>query len=314
MKDVTGFKLELEIQACPLCGGDSFTRLANNDRYLMGLTTVGCNRCGLVQTNPRPSPRALDDFYRLHYRRFYQNAKKPDQEYVAALHKDVRLQYTAEYFQSTLKLPANAVVLDFGCGEGSLFAAMRKAGFTGEFYGVELNAEFGEYASEVGNATVFNEIKSPKPVDLIIINHVLEHLLDPIQTLQRLAGLLSPHGRIYMDVPDAAEYGAINDLHIAHLLHFSARTLSLVATAAGLAVESLEKHAPPHHPRSVRLVGTLNGPRRPAVFDAGEERGAWVAVSSAGRFGNTLRLRLAQIDSLRSAYRSARRILSSKRP
>jgi len=311
MNRVGSVDLQLEIQPCPLCGSSSFTPLARHDRYLMGITTVGCNQCGLVQTNPRPNLRALNDFYRFEYRRFYQGMRKPNQAYIAALHKDVRLQYTADYFVSELDVPPHAVVLDFGCGEGSLFAAMRKAGLAGEFYGIELNAEFGQFASELGNATVFNQIKSPQPVDLLIINHVLEHLLDPVGTLKEVAELLSPSGRIYIDVPDVEEYASINDLHLAHLLHFSARTLRQVASAAELVVQKVEKHKPPHHPASVRLVAARDGAARPPEMDVAQERRAWAAVESAGRFRNTLRLRLGRIGPLRAIYRSAKRVLKS---
>lgn len=310
MKYVGSFELALESQACPLCGGTAFTRLAHHDRYLMGLSTVGCTTCGLVQTNPRPNAQALNDFYRLDYRRFYQGTRQPDQEYISAHRKDVRLRYTTDFFATQLALPPEAVVLDFGCGEGSLFAAMRAAGYTGDFFGVELNAEFGEYASQLGNATVFNDVKSPRPVDLVVINHVLEHLLDPVGMLRRLAGVLSPQGRIYIDVPDAEAYEGINDLHIAHLLHFTERTLRQVALAAGLSVERVEKHAPPHHPASVRLVARAGGAAALGPFAPELEKKAWAAVAHAGRFSNTLRLRLGRIGPLRGAYRAARRLLA----
>ncbi len=301
-------ELDFEIRPCPLCSGMEFTHLASHDRNLLGIATVGCNRCGLVQTNPRPSAAGLHRFYRDHYRIFYQGATAPDQTYIASLNKDVRLAYTARFFKDTIGLKRDDVVLDFGCGEGSLFAALRHAGFTGAFYGVELNASFGEYASRYGNATVSNSIRSREPVDLVVVNHVLEHLDDPIGTLRELGKLIKPSGHLYIDVPDAEEYDKIYDLHIAHIYHFTERTLRTLVERAGFVVSRVEKHRPPHHPRSVRLVatpGSLSGSNElPSVS---QEAPAWAAVRSAGRYRNTVRLRLRRIGWLRKLYLALRR-------
>lgn len=301
-------QLDIGTRPCPLCGGTEFTPLSHQDRNLLGITTVGCNRCGLVQTNPRPSAAGLDRFYRDHYRLFYQGATAPDQAYIASLNKDVRLAYTAQFFSETIGLAPNAVVLDFGCGEGSLFAALRKAGFTGAFYGVELNASFGEYASRYGDAIVSNTIRSREPVDLAVVNHVLEHLDDPIGTLREISRLIKPDGHLYIDVPDVEEYDKIHDLHIAHIYHFSERNLRSLVERAGFTVDRVEKHRPPHHPRSIRLVASPAGAAAPTGLpEARGEQRAWESVRSAGRYRNTIRLRLRRIEWLRKAYLALKR-------
>jgi SAM-dependent methyltransferase len=282
--------------------------LASHDRNLLGVITVGCNCCGLVQTNPRPSVAGLDTFYRDHYRFFYQGATEPDQVYITSLNKDHRLAYTAEFFLQTLALSLDAAVLDFGCGEGSLFAALRKAGFIGNFYGVELNSSFGEYASKYGDATVSSAIHSREQVDLAVVNHVLEHLHDPIGTLREIRKLIKPNGYIYVDVPDAEEYGSIYDLHIAHIYHFTERTLKQIVQQAGFLVTRVEKHHPPHHPKSIRLVASPMSAEHPEdVHLPDSEIVAWGVVRDAGRYRNTIRLRLRQIGWLRKAYVAVKR-------
>jgi SAM-dependent methyltransferase len=302
-------QLDPRLQPCPICNGMEFRALAFHDRNLLGIRTVGCTNCGLVQSNPRPSAHGLNVFYRDHYRLFYQKTSSPDQAYIANLNKDVRLAYTASYFTKELCQSRDAVILDFGCGEGSLFAALRKAGFVGRFYGVELNANFGEFASRYGGATVANTVRAAEPVDLAILNHVLEHLDDPIGTLRQLAGLLKPDGRLYIDVPDADAYKSIFDLHIAHIYHFTMQTLPRLVERSGLMVTHVERHCPPHHPPSIRLVarnpqsGEIVTPR---TTRAEEETAAWAAISRSGRFLGTLRLRLARVPLARLAYRLVR--------
>ena len=303
-------KLEFANRNCPLCDAIEFKLLARNDRNLLGISTVGCRHCGLVQTNPRPSAVGLDRFYRDHYRLFYQGATTPDLAYISSLNKDVRLAYTARFFSQCVKLKPDSVVLDFGCGEGSLFAALRKAGFIGSFYGVELNSSFGEYASRFGNATVSNKISSREPVDLVIVNHVLEHLSDPVGVLMQLGNLLKKDGRLYVDVPDVDEYDGIKDLHIAHIYHFSERTLSKLVSRAGFELELVERHRPPYHPPSIRLVArfTGNGMEVPALSSL-NERPSWAAVRYSGRYLNTIPLRLRRNPYLRFIYFYMRNII-----
>lgn len=301
-------KFDVKIEPCPLCRGTEFTPLANHDRNLLGIRTVGCNCCGLVQTNPRPSATGLNSFYRDYYRLYYQGATEPDQLYITSLNKDDRLAYTAEFFAEKIALSLEAAVLDYGCGEGSLFAALRKAGFIGNFYGVELNSSFGEYASRYGNATVSNSIQARELVDLAVVNHVLEHLHDPIGTLREIRKLIKPEGYLYVDVPDAEEYGTIYDLHIAHIYHFTEKTLKNIVQQAGYQVNKVEKHHPPHHPKSIRLIASPISTADPSEIQLPDaEYKAWDAVRKAGLYRNTIRLRMRRIDWLRKAYLAFKR-------
>jgi len=57
-----------------------------------------------------------------------------------------------------------------------------------------------------------------------------------------------------VDVPDASAYSSLNDLHIAHLYHFSSRTLTAIAEKSGLSMSRIESHSPPRHPSSLRAL------------------------------------------------------------
>lgn len=292
--------------ACPACGCTRFDALASQDRYLMGLKTVGCMQCGLVQSNPRPTKDSLASFYVHHYRRFYQGVQEPDEAYVAQYNKDVRLRYTVDFLSQHALGDGACTLLDYGCGEGSLFIALRQSGFLGRLAGVEPNVEFGRFAAEHGNADIHATLSQVGMVDVVVVNHVLEHLLDPIGTLREMKEHLAEGGRLYIDVPDVEEYTSTGDMHIAHLLHFSTRTLQHVVEAAGYAVEICEKHAPPYHPRSVRLVArAAAGPAAALPTTPGGEAQAWHAVRRIQRseWKWTLKRRLSSIPLARTLYR-----------
>lgn len=298
-------QLEMRASPCPICAGEDFETLATGDRHGLGLVTVGCRRCGLLQTNPRPTAEGLQRFYAQHYRTFYQGVRKPSDEYVAANRKDVRLAYTVDFLQRALALGERHSILDYGCGEGSLFVALRRAGYAGQLVGVEADPEFGRYAAERGRATVHARLDDVGAVDAVVVNHVLEHIPDPVGLLRSLARHLNPGGAIYVDVPDAEEYGTIADLHVAHLYHFTGRSLACLAGMAGLVPHVCEKHAPPFHPRSVRLVATAGGPASAATPTPAGERAAWTQIRRLHRrsWRWTLRRRAAGLPALRQLYR-----------
>ena len=237
-------ELELHVteQPCPLCDERSFKKLASHDRHLLGLITVGCERCGLIQTNPRPDAQGLADFYANHYRKLYQGVTDPSQKYITQYRKDERLRYTARHLLSILDVDERSTVLDYGCGEGSLFIALRAAGFGGRLLGVEPNKNFARYAAEAGQAEVVSTLDLVERVDAVLLNHVLEHLADPVGVLADLGRHMSPDGRLYVDVPNADAYDHVGDLHLAHVFHFTRRTLQALVARAGFEVI----HAPGH--------------------------------------------------------------------
>jgi len=246
-----------ETVACPLCGGRRFAVLCETDRYDMDLVTAGCEGCGLVLTNPQPTARELDRFYERHYRSFYQRTDQPSLAYIREYRKDERGAYTAQFLRQHAALPATGAVLDIGASEGAILKALRDLLPDLQCVAVEPSPSFGEFARSYAGCEVHRDIdavrRGGRVFDLIVLNHVFEHLKQPVEYLAALAPLLTSAGRICLDA-----------LHIAHLYHFSRRTLLGTAAAAGYAAEIVESHAPVLHPKSVRTVLRRDAARAPA--------------------------------------------------
>ena len=81
--------------------------------------------------------------------------------------------------------------------------------------------------------------------DLITVNQVLEHVLDPIGFLRDLRSELAPGGMVYLEVPHIADIGHLPASHdrflMQHLWFFSTASLTNVCRLAGFEPIAVEK-------------------------------------------------------------------------
>ncbi len=281
--------LAKESPPCPLCEGKVFQKLATNDRYGMGVQTAGCLQCGLVQTWPRPTPEEMDAFYSYAYRQVYQAAVTPDAKYVARYHKVERLSYTAKLIASRINFFKGMRVLDIGCAEGTLLSNLKSHCKELVLVGVEPSESFAAYARKETGCTTYSNLNAlilsrEDKFDLVLVNHVLEHVNNPVTFIKSLKELTVIGGRIYIDVPDIAHYGHAENLHIGHLFHFSQRTLVAAVEKAGFSIQTTKSHAPPHHPASVFcLAEKKDSSSSIGHTKAQYEMNAWENVRKANR-------------------------------
>lgn len=226
----------LPASACFLCdSAGTLQTLATRDRHGRPLTTALCTHCGIVTTDPRPTPAEVDHFYRADYRREYKQSYTPKPRHVLRSGRVAleRLHYLLPLLSSGDK------VLDAGCGGGELLFLLRELGFDAD--GLEPNLGYGSTARDYLDLPVQvtgyqgAEVQ-PESRDAIVSFHVLEHLLNPVDALRTFANWLKPDGVILIEVPNVfsrCQWPA-SRYHRGHLQHFSASTLALTARKAGL--------------------------------------------------------------------------------
>lgn len=109
-------------------------------------------------------------------------------------------------------LPNARLLLDFGSGKGQFLAVAKSLGWKG--IGIETEAARGKFAKEKYGVEVQiyfyqNGLVGESPVELISLNHVLEHLPEPIPLLRKLLDQnLSKEGLLYVEVPRADSWQA----------------------------------------------------------------------------------------------------------
>ena len=235
--------VKLEDAPCPLgCPKSDENVLTGRDRLhnLPGeFTVVKCRSCGLMRTNPRPTPDTIG-FY-------YPNDYGPYQG------TEVTVAKTAtgfkQWLRSFLRLDSKGIpriaagnLLEIGCATGTYMEQMRREGWGVE--GIEFSHSAAKFARKKGLAVQVATVESAQaptqPVDVIAAWMVLEHLHEPVNALRKLLTWVKPNGYLIASVPDA---GSVlhqpfaekrYDLHLPnHLYHFTPSTIAQVLDKAG---------------------------------------------------------------------------------
>jgi SAM-dependent methyltransferase len=126
-------------------------------------------------------------------------------------------------------------VLDFGCGGGFMLQALD----VGRRLGVDVNPAALQAARDNGIEAFANLEDVPDMVaDVVISNHALEHVEDPLSVLREMARKLKSGGRIVAIVPcDVASYPFMKHDRDFHLFSWSANNIANLVTCAGFKVE-----------------------------------------------------------------------------
>lgn len=240
---------------CPGCGADDSDVVATiaadheyvgvlDDRLaIREFRMVRCRGCDLVYLNPRPDDLHIFDYYPPEYGCFAQCP--PKGRLMLCLYRALVWLKRRELLPL---LPERGTLLDFGCGNGHWLAALAPyAKPTQRLVGIDpapgpivsLAAQGVE--AHVGGEEKLAEVFEPNSVDLIILNHVIEHVPNPRRLLTSLAHVLRPGGEIRGVTPnvDAADARWLGGWWAGwhpprHFVLFDATTLAACAHDAGL--------------------------------------------------------------------------------
>jgi cyclopropane fatty-acyl-phospholipid synthase-like methyltransferase len=134
-------------------------------------------------------------------------------------HRDERVRYgkdvptldaTDPWHRIHARISPGATVLDVGCGSGELGVLLSQTAANVD--GIELNEERAAEARQRLRTVVNDEggpsvdADLPGPYDVVIFADVLEHIVDPAQTLSWAASKLAPDGKVLAMIPNSANW------------------------------------------------------------------------------------------------------------
>jgi SAM-dependent methyltransferase len=249
------------VAACPLCAGSENQPFDRRVFRSYPVQNVMCLICGFVYQSPRMDEDDLAAFYEAEYRRTYQGREEPT-------HKDLFVQEKrAEGLVSFLKeyLPASFVpksFMDIGCSSGQLLEKANGV-FGVQGVGIEPGEAYRSYAQRRGLNVVarLEDLAwiGDSTFSLVSMIHVLEHLPEPANYLQRLRqDYLANDSLLLVEVPNLYAH---DSFEVAHLSAFSSHTLKELLKKAGYDVLTVQAHG---NPRSKVLPLYLTALAQPA--------------------------------------------------
>lgn len=191
--------MELEqLHACPACGHTRFRRYKRIAEWRI----VQCHRCQLAFLNPRPSTAEQKRIYSI-YEGYPPLPTDPIEQRRLIDVENYRVAPLTE-----VRLPG--ALLDVGCGSGFFMALARERGWT--VMGTEIASHCVAYARERLGLDIFEgdltELDPARRFDVIAINHVLEHVADPIVQITAAQARLNDDGLLVVSVPNHRSFDA----------------------------------------------------------------------------------------------------------
>lgn len=241
-------------------------------------TLLRCVGCGLIYLNPRPTPSEIHTYYPSQYYcphyplEQLREGKRIDRVFkrlLGWLEKGImeefygypgtrrygfgrilrRLALYPEYWhlkfsgRDVIPFRGEGRILDVGCGPGKLLRVLRERGW--DCYGVDFSSVVVEHARnnyglnvELGD--LLEVTYKDNFFDVVLFNHSLEHMYNPVGTLKEALRILKPGGLLLIYIPNAGSFEArlFGKWWAAwdvprHLFHFSKKTMSRLIMNAG---------------------------------------------------------------------------------
>ena len=145
------------------------------------------------------------------YRNFYNNEYLNDPLHAELFRNPIIRRRKEEYFRKRIARIVDCLgrepvgILDVGAGDGVFLSVARQSGHT--VIGVELCAEAAKSAATETGAPVLagdilhDNLSFPAPIDVVVMHHVFEHLLRPLDYLREIRDLLQPGGIFAFEIP-----------------------------------------------------------------------------------------------------------------
>jgi 2-polyprenyl-3-methyl-5-hydroxy-6-metoxy-1,4-benzoquinol methylase len=287
------------MRSCDACGGNNIGALLEGltHRYhYSGQTRVWqyqlleCRHCRLGFVDPVPSRELVQTLYDQAY---YNAAGRVSDgsNYALKLRiaelrhasigsrgcravADTCLGLLAEWFTGRtvsyslgvpVQLPKEAQIFDLGCGRGDWLLAMSARGYCNlHGYDIESNVEGVTRLAKHGVAVTrgsFLENEYPgSSFDCIRMEHVFEHLLDPVKVLRKCHGMLRPGGFLVMNFPCRDSWSMSLSMRDnpsldlpRHLYHHTLPSATVMVERAGFTLRKIYTYAV-----AKQLGGTIN--------------------------------------------------------
>jgi SAM-dependent methyltransferase len=188
---------------CKICGSDKndliFKGLGDLEYGLDGKFDFNhCLKCRVIFLQPTPSNADLLNFYPNDYHGY----NSPRSALTSLLIR-LNLKNRASFYKKLIG--EHGDILDIGSADGAHFEILKEFG-KWNFAGIEFNDKVAQVGRNRGHEIYTETIETcnfgERKFDLIIMNHLIEHVGDPALTVSKAADLLKEGGYLIGETPN----------------------------------------------------------------------------------------------------------------
>jgi SAM-dependent methyltransferase len=169
----------------------------------------------------------------------------------------LRILYRQRVKKWSTQFAEFGTAFEMGCGNGIMLETLRNLGW--KVIGSERTVQTASIPHRQFGLPLFvgglDALQPTSHFDLIFLFQVLEHLEDPVSTLQSLASTLKANGKMIVSVPNfsswQSKYGQEKWFHLdipRHLMHYSLASLKTLFTQIGMKIEDVSYTSLEHDP------------------------------------------------------------------
>ena len=229
-----------DLVRCPICHSESLTDfLSTADHFgtQESFSLKKCPSCNGLSTSPQPNEEEIIPYYKAN--NYISHGEDPS-KVLSFIYKTI--QKINFHFKKNilLKHSPQKNILDYGCGTGEFLKYLKNKGW--ESHGIEPDEQAKQLATAKG-VEIIDLQDLNKNYDIISLFHVLEHIHQLHETIEKLISHLSADGHLVIALPnyrshDAEhyhQYWAGYDVP-RHLYHFSTTTVNELFQKFGLKI------------------------------------------------------------------------------
>jgi SAM-dependent methyltransferase len=248
---------KLEDVACALCQSQEFELLLHLDGgsfdgscLSQDIRVYLCKECGhIYNALTKKEYEGLLDYYDNEYAPTNIGASSMGGDRPGSQSDNTRKRHAELYELFKEDVSYEERILDVGCAMGGMLWYLKEQGFS-KLCGIDMTQTYVDAAKQ--NPDIEIKLGSAESIpyedesfDIVIIDQVLEHLIDPKKSFDEISRVLKRGGKLCVGIPDATKYNEYYFFDFfwflmkEHIQHFDRVHLESFAKLSGLSLQNV---------------------------------------------------------------------------
>ncbi len=235
-----------KLDKCPVCNESKIVNYFICKDYVVSGESFAlslCDNCKLIFTNPRPIKDLIENYYKSED--YIPHSKKLSN--LNLVYRIIRQMNNRHKLKIINRFSGKGILLDVGCGTGNFLGYCQNKGW--DIAGVEPVSPVNQTASEKLGIQIFSDvmqINDSNNFDVITFWHVLEHIFNIGDVIEKAKRLITKSGKILIALPNNQSYDAQHYREFwaaydvpRHLYHFNIESFSWFIKNHGLKIQEI---------------------------------------------------------------------------